>query len=96
MKKEIQTQIDRIERQIAAEQVVYKSMKQYTDSEMKTVVINQQIGVVRGLEVAKESLNYLLERADNRQLQLEMPADEWMATRPEVLDKMKRPGVAND
>lgn len=73
MIKEIKAQISRIEQQIAAEQAVYKSMKKYTDSEIKTVVINQQIGVVRGLEVAKESLNFLLEQADSRQMRLAIP-----------------------
>ena len=58
--EEIKNQLKRIEAQIETEKRIHQVWTNYKDCEMKKQVINQSIGVVRGLEVAKESLEYLL------------------------------------
>jgi hypothetical protein len=76
MRKEIKKQIERIDAQIEAEKKVHQTWSNYKDCTIKTAIINQSIGVVRGLEVAKESLEYLLEKSDPMKDQ--MTTDEWL------------------
>jgi hypothetical protein len=74
---EIKKQIQLIKTQIEAEQKIHAIYTNYKDCPMKTAVIHQSIGVVRGLEIAKESLEYVLEQQKEKEYQ--MSTDEWMA-----------------
>jgi hypothetical protein len=73
---EIKNQIKQIEIQIEAEQKIHAIYTKYKDCPMKTAVIHQSIGVVRGLEIAKESLEYILNQQKTTEYQ--MTTDEWM------------------
>lgn len=46
------------------------------DCDIKTKVLHQSIGVIRGLEIAKESLNDILESIQRTNEQ--MTTDEWL------------------
>jgi hypothetical protein len=73
---EVKKQLKRIEAQIETEKRIHDAWTKYVDCEIKTVVIHQSIGVIRGLEIAKESLEYILNHADPMKDQ--MTTDEWL------------------
>lgn len=84
---EIEKQLERIKNQIESERRIHEAWTKYADCPIKTAVINQCIGVVRGLEVAKESLEFILAQDINNQ----MSADEWFITgHPSRSEKGKR------
>jgi hypothetical protein len=74
MIKEINKQLDRINAQIETERRIHESWTKYVDCDIKTKVIHQSIGVIRGLEIAKESLEYIIAQQQNDQ----MSTDEWL------------------
>lgn len=73
MISEIEKQLARIKAQIEAEKQVHDVWTKYMDCDIKTKVIHQAIGMVRGLEVAKESLEYILKQEPEQ-----MTTDEWL------------------
>lgn len=66
MNQEIEIRINAIEEQIRLEKRVLDTMTAYRDCEMKTIVVNQCHGAIRGMKVAKEYLEDLLE-SDKRE-----------------------------
>jgi hypothetical protein len=82
---EIEIQIERINVQIEAEKRIHEVWSRYVDCAMKTAVTNQSIGIIRGLEIAKEAMEYIIrqEKAKGNQLEL-FPADEWMIREQEM------------
>lgn len=73
----IDDQIVRIKRQIESEKRVYEVWKTYKPGAFRDAVLNQALGVVKGLEVGLESLEYLQGDSGAEQLTTE----EWMDTR---------------
>jgi hypothetical protein len=74
--EEIQRQLDRIEEQIKSIQKVHATWTKYKECEMKTAVIHQSIGMIHGLEAAKESLEYIRDQQQPPNEQL--TTDEWL------------------
>ena len=68
---EIQKQIERINVQIESERRIAESWKRFVDCDIKTAVIHQAIGVIRGLETAKEALEYIMKQQEKEQLSLD-------------------------
>lgn len=71
---EIEKQLARIKAQIETKKRIHDAWTKYVDCDIKTKVIHQSIGVIRGLEIAKESLEYILAQQTNDQ----MSTDEWL------------------
>jgi hypothetical protein len=68
---EINKQLKRITDQIETEKRIHEVWTRYKDCDMKTQVIHQSIGVIRGLEIAKESLEYILAQEITDQLSID-------------------------
>ena len=76
LNSEILKQIAKIDEQIKAEIHLYEAMRNYKDCDLKAKVMQQATGVVRGLEIGKEALEYVLAQQANDQMQ--MWGDEWL------------------
>jgi hypothetical protein len=77
--QEIKKQLERINAQIETEKRIHAVWSTYADCTIKTAVIHQSIGLIRGLEIAKESLEYTLKQAEPEPQMELFPTDEWMA-----------------
>lgn len=61
MEHEIEVRLKAIGEQIETEKQLLHVMTLYRDCEMKTIVVNQCHGAIRGMKVTKEYLETLLE-----------------------------------
>lgn len=82
---EIKKQLERIDAQIETEKRIHEAWTRYVDCPMKTAVIHQSIGVIRGLEIAKEAMEYIIRQEEANANQMSMfPPDEWMIREEEM------------
>lgn len=74
LKSEIRSQIQRLNKRIASETEVYNAWKAMKECDIRTAVLHQVVGTIRGLEAGKEALEYLSKTHTEQQ----MSADEWL------------------
>lgn len=88
MLEELKKQIERMENQLESEKMVVKAWESYTESALKTIVLNQAHGVIRGLEVGLESLEYVLDRAEPKNVQ--MTTENWLENDSRIKEIIKQ------